>query len=802
MNPSPRRARSPVRPCLHLRRSSRTLLPWLIGILLRTLPAAALPELRVTHDDTVIRESCLVVIEPGTVIADRNTNGVLHLAGERITVRFAPDSRLLGAAPGTPGNELRGIGIRIDGARHVRLENARVHGFFNGLVASRADHLVLEGGDFSDNYRQRLGSTPDAEDSADWLFPHHNDDRKWRDEYGGAICLEDSRRVSLSGLRVRRGQNGILLDRITDSRIFDNDCSFLSGWGLALWRSSRNLISRNAFDFCVRGHVEGAYNRGQDSAGILCFEQSNNNVFAENSATHGGDGFFGFAGREALGERWIEAERARLRAATGRDEVEDLLRIPPELALDLSSRGCNSNVLAGNDFSYASAHGIELTFSEGNVLARNRLVENAICGIWGGYSSDTLIAENELIGNGGMAYGLERGGINMEHASRNRILRNVFLNNKCAIHLWWDNDTSLLRAPGVAGNYRGVTGNVIAGNTFLLDGNHPFSRLRPDDRLPILHLRDDGRGNVRSNLYLANRTRLALPQAVELDIPPDIDLLTQGATPRYSLPPLRPVGKARPVGARPHLRGRHRILLDAWGPWDHASPWVRPTRLSAGDASYEIHGLPQPPSVTQLPPTLPGSLAPKLTRLTTNAWHLHLRAEAGVVPYHLRLSAPGLDHTLTGTLVATRWDVTFFPWTIDPRNDLAGWRQHAEGPDARRITTGALDFTYGWGGPRDLKVDDAPISSAPGPDHFGMIARTRLRLPAGTWRLRTLSDDGVRVRVEGRTLLENWTWHGPTRDEAILIQAADAEISLEVEHFEIDGYAVLRLVLEPVAPAP
>jgi len=40
------------------------------------------------------------------------------------------------------------------------------------------------------------------------------------------------------------------------------------------------------------------------------------------------------------------------------------------------------NLLVGNDFSYAPAHGIEMTFSFGNVFYHNRLVENAICGIW------------------------------------------------------------------------------------------------------------------------------------------------------------------------------------------------------------------------------------------------------------------------------------------------------------------------------------------------------------------------------------------------------------------------------------
>lgn len=368
--------------------------------------AAELPVVRVASDDVEVARSCIIEIPAGTVLADSKGDGVIHVTSDNVRIRFKPGSVLRGAAAETPWDQLAGIGIRIDGHTNVTIEAAMVHGFKNGLVASHADGLTIQGGDYSDNYRQHLKSTPAAEEGSDWMFPHNNDRQKWRDQYGGAVCVEDSSNVTLREIRVRRGQNGIIIDHVNDSAIYDNDCSFLSGWGLAMWRSSRNMISRNAFDFCVRGHVEGVYNRGQDSAGILCFEQCNDNMFAENSVTHGGDGFFGFAGKEALGERWMDRERDRLRTETGKQDVDDLIEIPAELARRMSALGCNRNLLVGNDFSYAPAHGIEMTFSEDNKFVRNRIVENAICGVWGGYSSGTLIAENTFEGNGGMAYGL------------------------------------------------------------------------------------------------------------------------------------------------------------------------------------------------------------------------------------------------------------------------------------------------------------------------------------------------------------------------------------------------------------
>ncbi len=760
------------------------------------LTAAPLPRIEITHDDTVITQSCRVSIAAGRVLVDANTNGVIQIGADGITVEFAPGTELRGAPEDAAPDTLRGIGIRLEGHHHVTLKGLRVRGYFNGVVARRADQLLIDGGDISDNYRQHLRSTPQAEDGADWLFPHNNDQEKWRDQYGGAVCVEESREVILRSLRVRWGQNGLILDRVTDSRVYDNDASFLSGWGLALWRSSRNIISRNAFDFCVRGHSEGVYNRGQDSAGILCFEQCNDNVIVENSATHGGDCFFGFAGREALGEFWLEKERDRLRRETGKADVEALLQVPPEVARDFSARGCNRNLLIGNDFSYSPAHGIEMTFSEGNIFARNRLVENAICGVWGGYSSDTLIAENRLEGNGGLAYGLERGGVNMEHASGNQIRNNTFRNNKCAVHLWWDDDGQLLKSPGVVGNDRGVSGNLIAGNSFVVDPQNPFPSGPGAGKLVVLQLRDDGNGQVRDNSYIANTVRLTASNAVEFAVKPGIEPRREGVVPRYAIPKVQVLGRTRPIGARSELRGRSQILMDEWGPWDHAGPLVRLLAGGSGEQRWEVRGV----------KGLQAELLPGRARLQRvpgaggSGEILKVTASPGVTPYEVQLRSGGWTKTLRGSLLVAPWTATFFPWTAncDPRTNLPAWRALATGPDAVPAAVGALDFNYGGRGPKHLGISEEVTRRGPGAEHFGMIARTKLPLPAGRWRLATLSDDGVRVKVGGRVLIENWNWHGPTPDEAIYEQTVPGDVEIEVEHFEIDGHAVLRFELSPV----
>src|SRR6185503_3366076 len=209
------------------------------------------------------------------------------------------------------------------------------------------------------------------------------------------------------------------------ARIFDTDFSFNSGWGLAMYRSSRCVVSHNRFDWCIRGYSDGVYSRGQDSTGLLVYEQSSDNVFAYNSATHGGDGFFLWAGHETLDR-------------TGEG-------------------GCNRNLLYRNDFSHAAANGIEATFSVDNKFIENRL-EECDHGVWAGYSSETLIAGNYIARCAN--------GISIEHGNGNAIEGNAFEENGVAIHLWWDKDEDLFKT--AYGRKRNVRSEdySITGNSF------------------------------------------------------------------------------------------------------------------------------------------------------------------------------------------------------------------------------------------------------------------------------------------------------------------------------------------------
>ena len=713
------------------------------------------PTITVTTPNTVITQSCRVVIPPDLVIRDLNDQGIIVIGAPNIEIEFTEGSVLRGSPADTRPDEYKGYGIRLTGYAGVTIRGARASGFWCALWAAKANGLRLERIDASDNRRAFLKTTPVAEDEGDWLFGHENDQHEWLKNYAAALYVEDSVDVTVRDSRVQRGQNALCLDRVTESRVYDNDFSFNSGWGIALWRCERNVISRNAVDFCVRGYSHGVYNRGQDSAGIFVFEQNRENVFAENSVTHGGDGFFGFAGREAIGE-------------SGEHPVEWYKR-----------RGNTDNLLIENDFSYAPAHGIENTFSFGNKYLKNRIVGNGICGVWAGYSRETLIAGNDFEGNGEMGSGLERGGVNIDHGGDNWILGNSFLKNKCGVHLWGGLNPDFEKRNWGKANGYASTGSVIAGNTF--DG----------DTLAF-HFRGPGQAVLGPNKLVGLGQEIIAEPAYQVtrDEQRPVEPLV---VPKHNV-----FGTGHPVGARPELRGRQNIIMTEWGPWDHVAPLVRLVKSTGGTAHFEVLKV---PSADVRVETVGDQVSGTLTAVPGKADESEVTvhgAGPGVHPYLLRVKAGAKPLAeMKGTFLVTRWETTFFKWPADtdPRKDLAGYRKLAEGSTAVSVPLDELSLRYGMRGPSELGLSEKVTAAKLGRDHFGMIARARLPLLKGVWELSSLSDDGVRVTVDGKPLIENWAWHGPTKDTGKLELTADTTVEIVVEHFQIDGYAVLEFSL-------
>ena len=83
---------------------------------------------------------------------------------------------------------------------------------------------------------------------------------------------------------------------------------------------------------------------------------------------------------------------------------------------------------------------------------------------------------------------------------------------------------------------------------------------------------------------------------------------------------------------------------------------------------------------------------------------------------------------------------------------------------------------------------------------FTAIATTRIELPAGRYRFSASSDDGVRLSVDGKRVIDLWTSHPSHTDDA-LIDLEGGRHELRVDFFQGVGGYVLWLQAAPMTPS-
>lgn len=736
---------------------------WLAGATAGLMCCAAAAEPGIDRDNLTITAS--TTFRSGRYqINDGDDNGVLHVRGNDLTLDFQ-GAALAGAATDAQPDEFHGRGIVIEEANNVTLKNLKARGFKVGVYARNCRNLIIENCDFSDNYKQHLLSTPQAENGADWLFGHENDANEWF-RYGAAVYLDGCTRFTLRNNIARRGQNGICLVRCNEGAVYDNDCSFNSGWGLALYRSCGNVVARNKFDWCIRGYSHGVYNRGQDSAGILVFEQCSDNAFVFNSATHGGDGFFLFAGLETLDES--------------------------------GQGGCNRNLVYRNDFSHASNNGIEATFSTGNRFIEN-ILDEADHAIWAGYSYGSEFVRNKI--------SRSNHGISIEHGSDNRIEGNTIERTRVGVQLWANASPGFRDKPYGKSHHCRSQEYQIIGNRFvsnqldvrLANTSQVVVRRNEFRKAPVsFDVAGDCRELTIAENNISGKLRIGEQAGVRfednfLDQPPPgissaksplaLDFADRGPPPEAAT---KAPGKQDAFLAKGALRGLEYIFVDEWGPYDFAEIKVMPDRpVFWDDGELRVLG---PPTAFSIQDVAGGAV---------------VAPQTGVLPATLNISAPdrkmrqfsfsialpekGRTIPVDGLLLFANWDVKFYGWKdAGPQKPPADWKAVLASPVLEERHLSKVDFVWSAGAPSDR----VPV------DHFATVSTAEIELPAGKYELHTISDDGVRVSVDGRCIIDNWTWHPPAENLAE-IELAAGKHALRIEHFEIDGVAQLQFWLAP-----
>ena len=669
-------------------------------------------------------------------------SAVVTIRGDDVTVDFA-GATLEGIAPGSDPDLAVGVAIRVDGGKNVTVRNARVRGYKVGILARGTRGLSLVDNDLSYNWKPRLYSLIEHESLADWLSHHHNEKDEWL-RFGAAAYLADVKGGEIYGNRAVQGMEALMLARSDSLRIWNNVFSFNSGVGIGLYRSSDNVIMHNRVDFNVRGYSDHFYWRGQDSADLLVYEQSCRNVVAYNSMTHGGDGLFLWAGQQTM---------------------------------DTGEGGANDNLFYENDFSFAPANSMEATFSR-NVFARNRAAGSDY-GMWGGYSYESRIVDNDFLHN--------RVGVAIEHGQKNEIAGNRFDGHLTAIQLWANRVEPSDWAYPKHRDTRSI-GYTIARNQI-------------DSARVALRIADTRESSISDNRIVGVDSALVLKDTASIAVHGNDS--ARGAAPtaaqwpragRDSLSP-RPIpGAWSAFGDSLAQRDRSAMIVTEWGPYDWQSPLLWPVdssqraplplRVLGPAGTWRVVGRRGIASVAK-DHGIVGDTIVVTPTTGLDDWRLTLeyRGPRAIVSSRGVSSARGRSNQFWYERLSpdAHWDVRFYTWTdsTDPRATPEAFRTITTQAPIATQNTPRLDYL--WYSPT---IKSVPRSK------FAIVATSKVTLAPGTYTLRAISDDAVRVWIDGRLAIDDWTPHESVVDTAPLRGGMH---DIRVEYYQVDGWTELRV---------
>jgi parallel beta-helix repeat protein len=675
-------------------------------------------------------------IAPGSYLAPSGDAPAMTIRGSDITVDLR-GVELVGNADRLRPDRFRGFGIVVEDGHDVTVQGATVRGYKIALLVRRTANLRILDNDFSHNWKPRLMSGIEKESLIDWMSFHKNDGGEWI-AAGAAMYLHGVEGGEIRGNTVRQGSSALMMSQTNDITVWNNDFSYNSALGIAMYRSSHNRIMHNRVDYNVRGYSHGFYNRGQDSAGILMYEQCMDNVVAYNSVTHSGDGLFIWAGQSTM---------------------------------DTGEGGVNGNLFYGNDFSHAPTNGIENTFSS-NVFVANRIEENWH-GVWGGYSWQTVFIGNRFRDNDEA--------ITIEHGQDIRIVGNSFSGDTTAVRIWqnpsepadWgypQHRDTRSRDYVILGNSFddiGVAFQVTDSRNVRIDGNV----FRDVDTLTRI------RGDTTRWSFTPTAT--GRPAPVPIPAAYRVSRLPGGADAMI------------PRGAR---RGRKTIIVDEWGPYDWQSPKLWPVgrsdavpqrlRVLGPSGNWRVVALEGVVSLS----AEEGKVGDTLTVVPTGGreddWRVELEY-TGPKPFTTSFGEPVPANQpwrfgWQRFMPRISWHVSFAAADSAGRQVPPGFREALATLDTTR-----LDLT--WYRP--------PVEGVPQAD-VATEALGRVTLPRGRYRLRSIADDAIRVWVDDALLIDDW--HPGESHAAESEFEADGTHQLLVMHWQKDGWYELRLDIERV----
>jgi hypothetical protein len=242
-------------------------------------------------------------------------------------------------------------------------------------------------------------------------------------------------------------------------------------------------------------------------------------------------------------------------------------------------------------------------------------------------------------------------------------------------------------------------------------------------------------------------------------------------------------------------RDRSAIIMNEWGPFDWQSPMLWPTDSSrAVPLRLRVVGPPGAWTLTSrrgiatlsaMRGRVGDTIVVTPERGSESDWSLTLeyRGRATVSPRGDRRGA-GVPYEFSYERFEppTTWDVGFYPWAdsaSDPRSRREAFAALTRRAAAASQRVPRLD--YMWYRPTITGVPQT---------NFAIVATTTVTLAAGTYTLRSISDDAIRVWVDDSLAIDNWT---PHESEVNAVDIGPGTHRLRVEHFQVGGWTELRV---------
>ena len=409
----------------------------------------------------------------------------------------------------------------------------------------------------------------------------------------------------------------------------------------------------------------------------------------------------------------------------------------------------NDNLIAFCDGSWSSHNAFEGTFSERNVYLDNKANDSQY-GFWIGFSNDSVIAGNEITGN-------VQQGVAGTQASRTRVEKNTFSGNTEDVAFWSDAGPVAVQSPAndeeLFENKSDAPLKVFMRNAsgviYGADGKITQTFGTPSAALPPAN--DAAR--VRKDLKVQMDDGLA-------SRPGDFQFYRETNGPKGEMW-IQP-GQFAPIDFRNHLfaaskQGQQSLVLYPLQP-------AQTVKVTPG-----IHFVPRKDvNEVELVPDSPKD------------------GVGSVVPYTVTVvgSKGTRKESLSGTFTSEVWSCAWFSWgkPLLTYGDTAGWDALYASTPLVRTTQTSLNGDFS---------ERSPIPGKVPADHFALAAYTKIRLGVGTLKINTLSDDGIRVYVDGERVIDNWDQHASEPNAHSITFVKPGIHSIRVEYCQETGSAGL-----------